>query len=49
LNVGGGFSLLMIEKAIEISQVSLPDFIKIKKDVTDMREASSFQLASISN
>jgi len=49
MNVGGGFSLLMIEKNIDVQKLNLPPFIKIKKDVTDLREASSYELAKVSN
>jgi thymidylate kinase len=49
LNVGGGFSLLMIEKNIDVKNLNLPPFIKIKKDVTDLRNASSFELAKVTN
>jgi thymidylate kinase len=49
LNVGGGFSLLMIEKNIDVQKLNLPPFIKIKKEVTDLREASSWELAKITN
>jgi len=49
LNVGGAFSLLMIEKGKDVQKLNLPPFIKIRKDVTDAREASSYQLALITN
>jgi len=48
-NVGGAFSLLMIEKGKDVQKLNLPPFIKIKKDVTDLREASSFELAKVTN
>lgn len=48
-NVGGSFSLLMIEKGKDVQKLNLPPFIKIKKEVTDLKEASSYELARLSN
>jgi len=38
-----------LKKNVDVQKLNLPPFIKIKKEVTDLREASSYELAKVSN